>query len=453
MKRNLLLMITFILIFTSSTNIYATYERFDEETSKYYDTEQYYADVWDSYNFYMNKSVWPYVSSSNVQGYISFVKDLNNHWTSSIVTDFLSGITSQSETKDLCIDVLVNLLSLMNYELDEVMDVQVEADTLKELGDYTMDVVGIINNAAGLSIKANQKVKLVIDSIDVAHSFTEMVIQDTDDYERLDKILLNYKLFDDFLTAIISHSKNKNLTEAAIIVKTGTQKTLLLKLEHFSNSAIQATKFAGYDIFFDKFAIDLLKEPNNWSTVDRAFVTKVSNVYDNIDQCVQTGQLALSIGVFAGDMLIGLSDMINRVNEMRVLYEIHGAIVEDTENMRDEATKDNFAVIDKSYHNMRFLMYVNSRGNYCLYNLLQYDSQLLSLLFHNREKTEEWYQTVKSIHMEYSQLLDSFYPKLSNYLREYNDTEYGLLKVLKNKIGNEVLSYCYDDYDNDGMYE
>lgn len=419
-----LLLILILLLSISPAQIHAKYERFPDEISEIYDVENYYDSVWHNYNFCLEESVWPYISDRSHYGYLSFADDVNNDTSLKSAIAFSSLLTKQTASKERIINLLINLMGLMDYELNDVINHQVEADTLKTFKDYARDVTGILINAATLQAKTESRFKEFTDAVDISYNFTETAISSVEHYKQLDKILLNYEMYHNLLTTIITYADDPKLVDAAETLKTSVQKALILKLDNFAKEAVNYSEFLGQDVFFDK----VLMNPSNWSESDQPFITKVSAIYDKIQKNFTAAKLIVDLGVFAGDMLVGISDMLNRVNEIRTLSLIHETIVKNMEDNKKYVSRDNFDAIDQAYNNMRLLMYINARGEYCLYNLVQQDSQILSLLFQDPAETERWFQTVQSIHQNFSEQLagvevdgvleGGFYPNIENYRRD-----------------------------------
>jgi len=452
-KRIIALFVTLTLIFSIfiNTAVTAVYQKFDDSMKDLYDAESYYDVVWSRYNGYMNNSVWPYLSNRSNHVYTQFADKIENDAWFRAAVDFASWMTNRNATEDKYMDVVINMMALMDYELNDAMNHQTEADTLKKFGDYAMDAGKIVLDAASIDSALGERLNKIATWAKTGLDIVDLGIKDREDYKRLEKILKNYELYEGFLTAIITYSSDSKLVSAAKTIKEGTDMALILKIKQFGKSAGKAVVFTGKDIFFDNIVVEHLKNPKNWSTPDKNFGPKIFAAYD----VVKTGwDIAKGLGVFAGDMLVGSSDMFNRVTEMRILSSIFDAIVKDMNKNKPAAHRNNFEAIDRAYNNMRYLTYLNARGEYCLYNMVQYEAQLLSLLFNDRKAAESWYKRVKEFHYMRVDLMDTFFPEIEDFLFDY-DTYHRqeLEELLGQKTSEPILSFDYYDYDSDGIKE
>jgi len=418
------LLILIMLISASPIYAQASYGKFSDEAAELFYIESYYDSTWDNYNYHINHGLWPLLSTRSNHAYLSFVNDINNDWQLRLAINFAAGLvyrdninetqsitTGLVTTKEKNIDILINLMALMDYELNKVMNHLVDVDVLKAIGEYTMDVAKIAVNILTLQTGTGVILDKVVLGANLTHKFSKNLIDSVDNYKRLNKMLKNYETYHGFLSAIVIYSNDTNLKNAAATLLDFVGKAMILKLEYFSNEIERYGIFVGKDIFFDEFIMN----PNNWSVTDQPMVTIISGAYESVKQGLAMFDLMAGIAVFAGDMVIGISDMLTRITEMRTLSLIHEAIVKDMDDNKRNASRNNFEAINKAFRNMNYLMYINARGEYCLYNMVQQDSKLLSSMFNNRNDTEKWYQAVQSRYIYNTNQLFNFFPDIEHF--------------------------------------
>ena len=407
----------------------AAYPQFDDRVKHLYLFEDFYDSVWNGFNNYFrdDSALWNYTTNRKYHAYTLFVDNINEDSFLYAAVQLVSAnqLTDEALTADRYTEILINMLTLMDHELQHVFNHQSEADCLKTIPDYILDVAGMVANAATLgkagglanATVANLRSFIEKHGFDIAELTIDgigKVIDNNEAYRLMQKTLNSYERYDVILSAIIKRSTNKPLVSAATTLKYALKKALAIKLNFAAKSTIDAAVFLG-DTFFDKVVLDLLKDPKTWSSADKKYAGYFAKI-DAAKKGLDALALSRDLAVFACDMLIGVSDMMNRVNEMRALSEIFDVLVAEVKDCRAKATRDDFDTIDNVYNMMRWLTYINARGEYCTYRMVMYDSQLLSLLFRDKDSTEEWYSKVKGMHRETANTLDLFYPSPLDYL-------------------------------------
>lgn len=170
------------------------------------------------------------------------------------------------------------------------------------------------------------------------------------------------------------------------------------------------------------------------------------------------GETTFKLGIFAGDMIFGTSNTFNRYNEMYAMKQIRDAVIEEIET-KNRKIKDSeqYDQIKKVLICLRYLLYANSRGEYCMYSLLERDAQLMSLIkIGEFENYDEWFEEVQVINKNIEENLDGIIPDLNNYKR--NEEDFTDIRVLTDeeiiKAIREASEFAYDWFwYSDGDYE
>lgn len=434
MKRIISTAVAIVLVFSSIIITNAGFIPPSKTVKEQYDIESYYSDLWNNYERLFSLSPYRFLTEKRLFAYQGFVEELNKSGISKWAIEAAAGLTGESATVERNIEILVNLMILMEYDLNDVNNHQVEADTLKSFGDYAKDVVGMLLDSAGLS-GITGRLEKVIKAAELTFSAVDdIVIANIDSYKLLNKMLLNFETYYNLLDTIIKYADDANLVEAAKALRNNVNRAMDYKLNHFNETTENTAKFLGKDVFLDNIVIEALKNPKNLNlnSVDEFCVNALSKGYKKLNDIWAGVNLSKDLGVFAADMLVGISDIMNRCVETKAMYLINNALIEEIEELRkDVHSIEDFDNIDRIYNSMRYMMYVDGRGDFCLYQLIQKDGKLLSLIFNDRENVARWWSQLQDNFKLFVIDLDLFYPDVENYLivipqhTEQNDTEVG----------------------------
>lgn len=123
--------------------------------------------------------------------------------------------------------------------------------------------------------------------------------------------------------------------------------------------------------------------------------------------------------MLAGDIGFGTSDTFNRYQEMKIVSDIAGAIVEANHNVQTPSRYDSpdaLNIIQTKCDYYKMLIVTHARGEYLVYQLLINDAGLLSdfrALFdafkEPGETTESWYNGQISVMLEYYDILNNMF--------------------------------------------
>jgi len=238
-------------------------------------------------------------------------------------------------------------------------------------------------------------------------------------------MLLNYESSYNFLSVIIQFADDENLVQAAVILRNHKNRAMQYQLNYFNETLLRIGVFTGRDVFLDTIVIEMLKNDHlALSAIDQFALETLANGYGALSDALGAASLVRGLGVFAADMLGGISNVFNRVVEIQAMYQINQALIRSTENLRRSIRSENdLDEISRVVQNMRYMMYVNARGDYALYQMLMYDGQLLSLLVTDHQSVEEWYSIVQEKFPNLIFPLEHFWPQREWFKIEL-DSEY-----------------------------
>lgn len=341
-----------------------------------------------SYGIYQNFMEASFPDAFNNRLYLATLdacSDLNN------LIDKASWVIGEDLSVGRCTEILANMVTLMNYQLEDTIVEQASVDTTKTLLDYGTDLAGIAAGGVGASsLKAGSDavIKRITTAIGITNGALDFTANTIEDLELLVQLEGDYSMQYDFLETVYMYADIPEMKEAAQSLILANKEIMRYKLETITSVGESFAKFEATDVFLDQVAGELLEDPDFWGSDAYGPLMVLSAVYSKFSLF----KLTLDIGLFLGDSLFGTSDIYNRYNEMFALRDIHNALLarvkanpalneEDNENM------------DRNISLMKMALYVDARGEYCAYQLTTEGK--LSELFSsaNEENIEKNYYT------------------------------------------------------------
>ena len=344
-----------------------------------YDMESYYYALWDNYNHNMHGLLWEYVCGEQYYVYTQTVNQIGyDGWI-----DFASRLTEEQLTKERYTEILVNLMAMMDYNTTELINDQVEADSLKTFGDYAMDVGDIVVQTfsldAAFGANVTEPMKKIATALNLTWDGTEVLVDTVNKFQDIDRAVHQYMHHAEFLSAIIRNSTDEALEAAAANLLNIVDLTFFNKINALTEASDNITKFLEQTVFFDTIVLEYMVADASilgLSDSDIETIDLLKSAYEYLG----TLPLAADLGTFAADMLLGVSDVMNRYNEMCALTEIRNALITQMGSYRSSISGvENIQEIDKLCHLMKNLIYINFRGEYCAHEMLTQDSQAYSL--------------------------------------------------------------------------
>ena len=423
MKKIITLVFVLILLSSICRPVNATPIRFTDSDRIFYDVDGYHEHLWANFNRLFDYTPWQFLIQSELFAYQGFVRRIENDPILRTLLPLTGWITDENFTVNRSIEILANFIILMEYELNEVHNHMVEIDTLNNFIDYVSDFTGIVTSKLG-------------GLPDLAFNAMNVVLESANDYRILSMMLLNYETSYNFLSVVIQYANNENLIEGARILRDNINRLMEYKLNYFNNVLERVGVFTGKDVFVDTILKELIENPEHLALnlVDQFALEKLYKGYSALND-VWTGiNITRNLGVFIADMIGGISNVHNRVVEMQAMYDINQALIRSTENLRRNVySGEDLNEIERVFQNMRYMMYVNARGDYLLYQMAMLDGHLLSFLFTDTQAIEEWYAIIQDAFMSLIGPFEYFWPEREWFRIEndfYNQAQQAYMEFL-----------------------
>ncbi len=394
------------------------------------------------------------LEESENKNYLFFI---NQGW----LMDKASWILDKDLDKDRCIEVLSNIVTMVNYQLEDSITMQASENTKKQIIDFALDSVGVITGLVGMDEAFKDASNAIIRSIPtvtgIAADTLDLAVDSIEELELLNQLLGDYTLQYDFLSAVSTYSDHEPMQEAAQTLLHTNEQILLHKLETFANVSDATAEFLAKDIFIDKVAEEMLKDPTNFSGESTMFAASVAV---GAWKTVGAAKLAFDFTMLIGDGLFGTSNQYQQYNEMKAMRDIRGAIIEYIDNHAVTVESD-LQGMSKNISLLKTLQYVDAWGETCLYVGIKSDGTFYGDLWPRDLTTvEKNYQIMLDFLSSRVELLESIYidmsPVVDNAPPEII-TEEERVESLYDSVGSITGGHCKwlaeGDFDDDGTNE
>lgn len=427
-KYFILIIALFVIFRSNCINTYA-------ETIKKYDMNQYDEDV---YNLYSSVYENTWLNQLSVSDNIDYCKMLNNMASVSEGINIGSQILGEELSVTKYLEILTNLIGIMDLELSEYINQQATIDSLKTIDDYVMDVVDIISSASTIDMSHTEEIaddiskqlQDVSDAIGIDIAAIDLTVDSMDRVKLYEKVLQEYSYYNSFFDAIIENSNQSDLKEAAQILKKNMNALLGLKVIQISDTAEDVSELLGKDIFLDTIVPKLLEQEKKSDSIDYKCLEMLNTVYTNLSNY---GEISFKLVMFGGDMLFGTTNMYIRYNEMLTMKYIRDALNTKINLLNDNITTQNQnKQIQEIISLMKSVVYVDCRGYYLLFSIIENDGQLLSLIhFNDYQSYEEWYANAQNLSEHQVDDMQAVFPDIENYIiEEYVEKRIDLTEYL-----------------------
>ncbi len=411
-----------------------------------------------SYGIYQNFMELSYPDAFNNRLYLATLDACSNLDN---LIDKASWIIGEDLTVERCTEILANMATLMNYQLEDAIVEQASVDTTKTLLDYGIDLASIAAGAMGseaLKKGSDAVVKRITTAIGITNGALDFTANTIEDLELLIQLESDYSMQYDFLETVYMYADIPEMKEAAQSLILANKEIMRYKLETITSVGESFAKFESTDVFLDQVAGELLEDPDFWGSDAYGPLMVLSAVSSKFSLF----KLTLDIGLFLGDSLFGTSDIYNRYNEMIALRDIHNALLARVK-ANPALNEEDYENMDRNISLMKMALYVDARGEYCAYQLTTEGK--LSELFSsaNEENIENNYNTSIDIIKNTFASLDGLYveeewgintPVNSKQLTQVNCIRDGICYFQVNLTYNEdgllaaYTSDCHSDYEN-----
>ena len=378
----------------------------------------------------MNNFTWNYLKTDENNAYVGFINQTNSIMP---LIESSSWFIGRPLDENEYIEILINLMATMEAGSSDIFERQVEADSIKGIDDYASDVIdftlgGISPDSKifdSISKETKKHLELILTTAEESKIIEDFTISNLEEYEKYQKTIKQYGLYRNFLDIIITNAEDDKLINAASTLKMYTNKVLCVKLGYINGIKDNLGEKIGWDILFDQVTLDIVSEQFQLSDLS------VVNFLGQIAKNWPLGQSTFQFGIFVGDTVFGTSNIFIRHNEMYVMKHIRDALICDIENKIKLITSGtNIQEIEDLCNELRYLLYVNSRGEYCMYSMLANDKRLAELVTVGDKKNySEWYNTANEINTSIFTQIDNVIPKLDNYIMDNDLTELSTVDI------------------------
>lgn len=355
-------------------------------------------------------------SNDTAIAYWSMVNDTEDNGFLKWSIDKASQIIGEYPDKQDYAEILANLIMMQSGDIAEQVQNQSQYDDLKGGFDYAMDIVGIAEDFVG----GAKLLETISPIIDAATGGAEVIIDNVEQAKYYETSIRDYAQSKLFLEAVRNYAENKELRSAASSLLVANDKLLESRLEYLSNSAATLADYeAGF--FVENLSFALLKTADIYQSDETVkwYVDCGEKLSDSIGAIFSAGSFAFNMTMLAGDIGFGTSDTFNRYQEMKIVSDVAGAIVEANSQIVIPQNADADSVLTDiqtkcDYYKM--LISTHARGEYLVYQLLVNDAGLLSdfrVLFdyfkEPGETTDGWYTRQIDCMTDYYDILERMF--------------------------------------------
>ena len=349
-------------------------------------------------------------------GYWNMVNDTEENGFLKWAIDTASKIIGEYPDKQDYAEILANLIMMQSGDIAEQVQNQSQYDNLKDGMDYAMDIVGIASDFVG-GAHLLEEISPIIDAVTGGTSVIIDNVEQAKYYETTIKDYVQSKLF---LEAVSSYAENEELRATASSLLSANDRLLQSRLEYLTDSSATLADYQA-EFFVKNLSFELLKTANLYKTDETVkwYVDCGEKLSKSIQSIYSGTSFTFNMTMLAGDIGFGTSDTFNRYQEMKIVSDIAGAIVEANRHVQTPSRYDSpdaLNIIQTKCDYYKMLIVAHARGEYLVYQLLINDAGLLSdfrALFDAfkdpGETTENWYSGQISVMLEYFDILNNMF--------------------------------------------
>ncbi len=313
-------------------------------------------------------------------------------------------------------EILANLVMMQSGNIAEQVQNQSQYDDLKDGVDYAMDIVGIASDFVG----GAHLLETISPIIDAATDGAEVIVDNVEQAKYYETSIRDYSQTKLFLDAVAQYADNDELKDAAKSLLKANDTLLEKRLEYLSNVAGSLAEYEA-KFFVENMSFALLKAADLYASDETVkwYVDCGEKLGASISSIFSAGKFAFNMTMLAGDIGFGTSDTFNRYQEMKIVSDVAGAIVEANSQIITPKNVDKDSVLTDiqtkcDYYKM--LISTHARGEYLVYQLLVNDAGLLSdfrVLFdyfkEPGETTDGWYTRQIDCMTDYYDILEKMF--------------------------------------------
>ena len=432
--------------------------------SEYTDTEKETIYSRYTYNENMLDAIF---GDDTAVGYWNMVNDTEENGFLKWLIDASSRIIGEYPDKQDHAEILANLIMMQSGDIAEQVQNQSQYDDLKDGMDYAMDIVDIASDFVG----GANLLEEISPIIDAATDGADVIIDNVEQAKYYETAIRDYTQSKLFLDAVSSYAENEELRATASALLRANDKLLESRLEYLADSSATLADYQA-EFFVKNMSFELLKTADLYKTDETVkwYVDCGEKISKSIQSLFSGAKFAFKMTMLAGDIGFGTSDTFNRYQEMKIVSDIAGAIVEANHHVQTPSRYDSpdaLNIIQTKCDYYKMLIVTHARGEYLVYQLLINDAGLLSdfrALFdafkEPGETTESWYNGQISVMLEYYDILNNLFviedenmetTDLGNVPQdatEFNGHLYYVYNLDTVSTWNEAKQYC----ENQGGY-
>lgn len=431
------------IAFASSSDYVPSYNLYDDFM------QNSYPETYNGIRMYLMT-----LEESENKNYLFFV---NQGW----LMDRASWILDKDLDTDRCIEILSNIVTMVNQELEDAIVKQATENTKQQIVDFALDTVGVVSGVIGLDESFKNVSNTLIRSIPtvtgIAADALDLTVESIEELELLNQLLGDYTMQYDFLSTVSDYSDLQPMREAAKTLLRTNEQILSHKLDTFINVSEATALFLAEDIFIDKVAEEMLNDPSNFSGESTMFAASLAV---GAWKTVGAAKFAFDFTMLIGDGLFGTSNQYQQYNEMKAMRDIRTAIIEyiDSHPVTSETDRQR---MDKNISLLKILQYVDAWGETCLYVGIKNEGTFYGDLW-PRDLTiiEKNYQIMLDFLSSRVELLESIYIDVTPVMDDTMPiiiTEEDRIELLYDSVENITGGYCKwlaeGDFDDDSTNE
>lgn len=409
MRKTICILLSFMLCFCNFPLLAFA----QNTTTQYTDDEKEFICMKYTANEHMLDALF---NDDTAIGYWNLVNDTEENGALSWSIDVASKLIEEYPDKQKYAEILANLITMQSGDIAEQIQTQSNFDDLKDGMDYAMDIVEIATSFVG----GAKLLETVSPIIDVATGGAEVIIDNVEQAKYYETTIQDYSQSKNFLEAVSKYAENVELREVATSLLAANDTLLQKRLEYLTDVSGTLIDYEA-KFFVENMSFELLKHADLYKSDDTVkwYVDCGSKLKDSILSIKGAGEFAFKMTMLAGNIGFGTSDTFNRYQEMKIVSDIAGAIVEANSQIIVPQDADSDLVLPDiqakcDYYKM--LITVHARGEYLIYQLLVNDASLLSdfrVIFDYfkdpEDTTDSWYAGQIECLTEYYDILDKMF--------------------------------------------
>lgn len=349
-------------------------------------------------------------------GYWNMVNETEENGFLKWAIDAASKIIDEYPDKQDYAEILANLIMMQSGDIAEQIQNQSQYDNLKDGMDYAMDIVDIASDFVG----GANLLEEISPIIDAATGGADVIIDNVEQAKYYETTIRDYAQSKLFLEAVSSYAENEELRTTASALLKANDKLLESRLEYLADSSATLADYQA-EFFVKNMSFELLKTADLYKTDETVkwYVDCGEKLSKSIQSIYSGASFAFKMTMLAGDIGFGTSDTFNRYQEMKIVSDIAGAIVEANRHIQTPPNYDSpdvLNIIQTKCDYYKMLIVTHARGEYLVYQLLVNDAGLLSdfrVLFDAfkdpGETTESWYNGQINIMLNYFDILNNMF--------------------------------------------